>query len=157
MPRPLRCILPNSCYHLITRSNEGNDVFHERADYEKYMLLLNKYKNKFGLKLFAWCLMNNHTHLVAQSSEISKAMHGINMSYAQYFRWKNKSRGHLWQGRFQSLEIQNDRYMINCLTYIEYNPVRAKMVTRPEDYHWSSYKTRVLGGKNDMLDPVTLW
>ena len=83
-------------------------------------------------------------------------MHGINLSYAQYFRYRYKSVGHFWQDRYKSYVIQKDEYLINCISYIEYNPVRAKIALRPEDYDWSSYRARILGEKNSLLDELSL-
>ena len=91
-----------------------------------------------------------------ESDLLSKTMHGINMSYGKYFICKYGSTGHLWQDRFKSYITQKDQYLINCITYIEYNPVRAGIVSRPEDYKWSSYRIRILGEKSELLDPIVL-
>jgi putative transposase len=156
MPRAARVILDNACYHVITWGNEKRVTFKSEDDYEKYMKVLLKYKKKYGFKIYGWCLMNNHPHKVLESDLLSKAMHGINMSYAKYFRYKYGSAGHVWQDRFKSYVIQKDQYLINCLSYVEYNPVRAGIVSRPEDYKWSSYRARVLGEKSDLLDPLII-
>ena len=100
--------------------------------------------------------MNNHVHLILESNKLSNAMHGINLSYAQYFRFKYNKSGHFWEGRYKSFVIQKDQYLINCISYVEYNPVRANIVSRPEDYKWSSYSTRLLGQSNGLLDPLAL-
>jgi putative transposase len=156
MPRQPRLILDHVCYHIISRGNQKKTVFKEVDDYRKYMSLLLKYKNKYKLKLYGWCLMHNHVHIVIESGHLSKAMHAINMSYAQYFQSKYKTIGHFWQDRFKSFALQKDKYLINCISYIEYNPLRAKLVTRAEDYKWSSYKVRALGLKNKLLDPLVI-
>lgn len=156
MPRTRRLILDNACYHIMVRGNEKKVVFKSDNDYGKYLKLILKYKKKYNFKIYGWCLMNNHSHILLESSLLSKAMHGINMSYAKYFRCKYGSTGHVWQDRFKSYLIQKDQYLINCISYIEYNPVRAGIVSRPEDYKWSSHKARVLGGKSDLLDSFTL-
>ena len=157
MPRTARLILKDACYHVISRGNEKKVRFKSHNDYEKFMNLLLKYKKKFKFKLYGWCLMNNHLHMVIESPFLSKVMHGLNMSYAQYFRYKYGNVGHVWQDRFKSYVIQKDQYLINCISYIEYNPVRAGIVSRPEDYEWSSYRARVLGDKkSELLDPIIL-
>jgi len=158
MPRGARLIIDNACYHVISRGNEKKAVFGEDSDYEKYFALVKKYKEKVGFRLYGWCLMHNHVHMVLESDDISKAMHGINLSYAQYFRHKYNGIGHFWQDRFKSYAVQKDKYLINCITYIEYNPVRAKIVSRPEDYLWSSYNARILGNNDGsgMLDKLVL-
>ena len=84
-------------------------------------------------------------------------MHTINFSYAQYFNYRYDKVGYLWQNRFKSFLISKDRYLLNLITYIEYNPVRAKIVNNPEDYKWSSYRARVLGDdKWGLLDTLKL-
>jgi len=83
-------------------------------------------------------------------------MHEINLSYAQYFQYKYRKIGHFWQDRYKSYVIQKDKYLINCISYIEHNPVRAKIVARPEEYNRSSYRARILGGKDKLLDPIVL-
>ncbi|MFC1590778.1 transposase, partial [Candidatus Omnitrophota bacterium] len=151
MPRGSRLILDSACYHVTSRGNEGNITFKKEDDYERYLKLLIRYKHRFDFKLYCWCLMNNHVHMVIESARLSKVMHGINLSHAKYFRDNYGGMGHFWQDRFKSYVIQKDRYLINCITYIEYNPVRAKIVQRPEDYKWSSYRSRVLGEKCALL------
>jgi putative transposase len=94
--------------------------------------------------------------MVLESDLLAKFMHGINLSYAQYFRYRYGSVGHFWQDRYKSYVIQKDEYLINCISYIEYNPVRARIALRPEDYEWSSYGARILGEKSRLLDDLVL-
>ena len=153
MPRQARLLLPGACYHIVMRGIQQGSVFKEDADYEKMMSVLRKYKRRYDFKLYGWCLMLNHVHLVVESMLLPKVMHAINMNYAQAFLTKYNLAGHLWQNRYKSYIIQKDQYLINCITYIEMNPVRAGIGTRPEDYPWSSYRARVLGqGDTDLLD-----
>ena len=156
MPRQARLILDNVCYHIITRGNQKQTVFRDEGDYRSYLKFVSKYKERHKFKIYGWCLMNNHVHMVIESGSLSKAMHGINLSYAQYFRYRYKSVGHFWQDRYKSYVIQKDEYLINCISYIEYNPVRAKIALRPEDYTWSSYRTRILGDKDRLLDELAI-
>ena len=156
MPRQARLLLDNGCYHVITRSNQRQTIFKEQDDFNIYLELRYRYKKRYNSKIYGFCLMNNHVHLVMESDKLSKAMHGINLSYAQYFKYKYRTTGHFWQDRYKSFVIQRDRYIINCITYIEYNPVRAEIVSRPEEYPWSSYTARILGKNNKLLDSVIL-
>ena len=156
MPRRPRVLLDNVCYHIITRGNERRVTFKNENDYKKYISLLLSYKTKYSFKIYGWCIMKNHVHMILESMCLSKVMHGINLSYAKYFRFKYPSVGHFWQDRFKSYIIQKDKYLINAITYIEYNPVRAKIVSRPEDYKWSSYNARILGKGYKLLDPIKL-
>ncbi len=156
MPRQARLILENVCYHIITRGNQKQTVFRDEDDYKTYLKFVSKYKERYGVRIYGWCLMSNHVHMVIETDSLSKAMHGINLSYAQYFRYRYKNVGHFWQDRYKSYVIQKDEYLINCISYIEYNPVRAKVTLRPGDYSWSSYRVRVLGEKNNLLDELSL-
>jgi putative transposase len=156
MARCARLLLDNVCYHVITRGNQKQVVFKDARDYAVYLKLLSKYKHLYGIKLYGWCLMDNHVHMVMEPGALSRAMHGLNLSYAQYFKYRHSAAGHFWQDRFKSFVIQKDEYLINCISYIEYNPVRAEIALRPEDYRWSSYRARILGEKNPLLDDLVL-
>ena len=158
MPRQARVILDNVCYHVITRCNQQQAVFKDTSDFRMYMKFLSKYKKRYKFKLYGWCLMENHVHLLLKSDKLIKAMHGISLSYAQYFQNKYSRIGHFWQDRYKSFVIQEDEYLVNCISYIEYNPLRANLVLRPENYPWSSYGARVLGKRSKrLLDSIELW
>lgn len=156
MPRQARVLLDNVCYHIVTRGNEKRVVFKDTEDFEEYLKLVSRYKERYKAKIYGWCLMPNHVHMIVESQQLSKFMHGIGLSYAKYFRYKYNGAGHLWQDRYKSFIIQKDTYLINCVNYIEYNPVRADIVLRPEEYRWSGYKARILGEKSKVLDPIIL-
>ena len=156
MPRQARLILDNVCYHIMARGNQKKRKFLDETDHRAYLRLISKYKERYGFKIYGWCLMDNHVHMIIESDLLGKVMHGINLSYAQYFGYKYKTVGHFWQDRYKSYVIQKDGYLINCISYIEYNPVRAKTVLRPEDYSWSSYRARILGENNKVLDELLL-
>jgi putative transposase len=89
---------------------------------------------------------------------LSKFMHGVNTSYSKWFNEKYEKIGHLWQDRYKSYVVQKDDYLIDCLNYIEYNPVRSKIALRPDEYPWSSYQSRILGekGQDKMLSTIPL-
>lgn len=154
MPRQARLILDNVCYHILTRGNQKQIVFVDEKDNNKYMNILIKYKKRYKFKLYGWCLMNNHVHLVIESDKLAKLMHGINLSYALYFKRKYNVVGHFWQDRYKSFIITKDKYLINCINYIEHNPIRANIVSKPDAYLWSSYRVRILGKTNEVLDPI---
>ena len=156
MPRGARLILDNACYHVISRGNGKCTTYKTDEDFQRYADLLLKYKKKYHLKIYGWCLMSNHSHLIIGGDSLSKAMHGLNVSYAIYFRRIYGGVGHFWQDRFKSYVIEKDRYLLNSITYIEYNPVRAGIVSRPEDYKWSSHCARVLGRKHSLLDTIVI-
>ena len=155
MPRTVRITQENGCYHIITRGNQKQFVFLEPADYEKYLYILTKYKKRYKFKLYCFCLMPNHVHLVMEiknSSEFSKIMKCLNLSYAIYFNSKYKKVGHLWQDRFKSKIIGKDSYLLECINYIEANPVRASLAKSIEEYAWSSWKFKQL--QNSILDDL---
>jgi len=101
--------------------------------------------------------MPNHIHLVGEINDaplISNFMHDLNRTYTLYFNSKYNLVGHLWQGRFKSKVICKDRYLIDCLRYIEYNPMRANLVKSASEYKWSSYPGRVLDERNGIIDEL---
>jgi len=156
MPRQPRLLIENVCYHVICRGNQRQAVFLTDDDHSKYIMLLRHYKRKHRARLYAFCLMTNHVHLIVDCLKLTKLMHGINLSYAKYFNKKHNKVGHLWQDRFKSLVITKDKYLLDCLQYIEYNPVRARIVDNPANFQWSSYRNRILGQISDTLDQIEL-
>lgn len=145
MPTGPRLLLKNACYHIITKGNQSQQVFQDEQDYKVYLARLKKYKSRYGFLLYGFCLMPNHVHIIGEPKimkNLSKFMHGLNRSYTAYFNRKYNKTGHLWQGRFKSKVVVKDDYLIDCLHYIELNPVRANMVRSVFDYLWSSYKER---------------
>ena len=160
MPRTARIFIENACYHIIVRGSQKEAVFKDSADYEYYLRLLHKYKLKYGCLIYGYCLMNNHVHLIldspARAENISLFMHGLNLSYAMKFNSKYDQCGHLWQNRYKIFAVLKNDYMLNLISYIEYNPVKAKIVLCPENYPYSSYKYRLLDEKNIILDQFKL-
>lgn len=123
--------------------------------------VIKRVKRILAFRLYGYCLMPNHIHLVEepeQPRDLAKFMQRINRSSTAYFNGKYKKVGHLWQGRFKSKVTVKDRYLIDCINYIELNPVRAAMVSAPQQYCWSSYKERNLGVDKEMqmLDNLNL-
>jgi putative transposase len=153
-----RILVENACYHLIARGNQKQRVFLDEQDFGEYLRRLKKYKRKFGFSLYAYCLMPNHIHLVGQIKEakkLSKFMHGVSLSYAAYFNNKYAGTGHIWKGRFKNKVILKDRYLIDCLSYVELNPIRGQLANAAYEYPWSSYKERVLNTGPKILDELT--
>lgn len=157
MAREARVLINNGCYHVTTRGIEKKQTYLDNSDYERYIKILKKFKSEFSFKLFGWSLMPNHPHLIISSNHLSETMHRINFSYAQYFNYKYNRVGYVWQNRFKSFIVQKDKYLLNLISYVEYNPVRAHIVTNPEDYRWSSYRARILGDDEfGLLDTIEL-
>ncbi|PIU41760.1 MAG: hypothetical protein COS99_03830 [Candidatus Omnitrophica bacterium CG07_land_8_20_14_0_80_42_15] len=161
MPNGPRLLLENVCYHIITRGNQRQLVFKDLKDYQEYLDRLRKYKKKYDFLLYGYCLMPNHVHMVGEitpASNLSAFMRALLRSYTAYFNRKYKKEGHLWQGRFKSKIIIKDRYLFDCINYIEANPIKANMVNNIHEYKWSSYSERVLGetGKERIVNDLTM-
>ncbi|MFA5356000.1 MAG: transposase [Candidatus Omnitrophota bacterium] len=157
MPRGARILLNNVCYHVVNRGNQRERIFLEDSDFAKYLQLLKHYKKKYLFKLFCYCLMPNHIHLILQPKQpenLPILMQGITQTYTTWFNKKYRKVGHLWQGRFKSMIIQKDDYFLECVYYVEMNPVRKGLTQSPMEYIWSSYRNRTLGNKSKLLDLV---
>lgn len=160
MPRIFRFLPEIGVFHILSRGNNRQKVFRDDKDYQFYLELLQRYKEEHNFLLYHYCLMPNHVHLILETTrqtDLSKLMKQINLKYHYYFRRRYRYCGHLWQGRFKSLLIEKDSYLIACARYIERNPVRAKMVEKAEDYRWSSYLYYVNGKNNPLLDRDPLY
>ena len=154
MPRSARLLVDGGTYHLLTRGNNSQTIFHDEADHERYLQLLSFYASHYHLQIYHFVLMPNHVHLVAQAAigeALSKAMGGLNLTYALYYQKRYVYRGHVWQGRFKSIPIDRDGFLLGCGRYIELNPVRAGLVRDPQDYAWSSYRSYAEGVKYPVL------
>jgi putative transposase len=156
MPRIARVAPRNYIFHILTRGNNRQDVFRDETDYQKYLEILDRYKEKHQFKIYHYVLMKNHVHLVLEPQKeggsLAEIMKGINLSYAQYFKRRYDHIGHFWQDRFKSILISSDRYLLACGSYVELNPVRAEVVKDPKDYRWSSYRAYAFGEKDLLVD-----
>ncbi|MFH1782358.1 MAG: transposase [Candidatus Omnitrophota bacterium] len=161
MPKAPRVLLDNAYYHVITRGNQKRNVFRESTDYENYLSRLKKYKVKYNVSIYGYCLMPNHIHILARlkdAKKISDFMHDLNLSYTNFFNEKYKKVGYLWQGRFKSKIVSDERYLLDCIAYIECNPVRAELVKSVFEYSYSSYSERILEKpkEREILDELIL-
>jgi len=161
MPRTAR-IAPNEyVYHILTRGNDRQNVFKDKKDYKKYLEILQRYKEKYKFKLYHYVLMTNHVHLVLETAQkggnLSEIMKGINLSYAQYYKKRYRHIGHFWQDRYKSIMISKDNYLLACGSYVDLNPVRAKIVGDPKEYQWSSYNTYAYGRKDSITDKHSIY
>jgi putative transposase len=142
MARPLRIEYPGAFYHVTSRGNEKKDVFKSRRDREKFLAYLESATERYGAVIHAYCLMDNHYHLMVETpaGNLSQIMQHINGAYTTYYNIKRKRAGHLFQGRFKAILVEADEYAAELTRYIHLNPVRAGIVERPELYPWSSYR-----------------
>jgi len=143
----------------MARGNRKQSIFLENDDFNEYLRLLRRYKKRYCFKLYGYCLMPNHVHLIVgleKSLMLSKIMHGLNLAYASWFNNKYNKVGHLWQGRYKSMVINKNKYLLDCIEYVEMNPIRANMHKSPFDHPWNSWRERTGYGKSDLLDTLDL-
>ena len=140
MARPVRIESAGALYHVIVRGNERKAVFRDDGDRNDYLRRLAHYGEKFGFRLLAYCLMDNHVHLAIETGKapLSRVMAGLQSSYTQYFNRRHRRVGHLFQGRYKAFLIEKDAYGLALLRYIHENPVKAGVVSAPHEYEWSS-------------------
>lgn len=141
MPRTARVKSPSGIYHVIIRSNSDTYLFKDNSDKDKYLELLKKYQNLFLFKVYTYCIMTTHAHFIIDSSgaDISKFMKSINLSYAAYFNKKYNRHGHLFQDRFKSKLITDERYLLMVSAYIHNNVKDIKKYKNNiEKYRYSS-------------------
>lgn len=139
--RQRRIWYPGAKYHVMNRGNRRTIIFQEDEDYQFFLYLLEKTQVLYPFLLISYCLMTNHIHLQIQTIDdsLSKIMHYLLSLYAKYYNTKYNHVGHLFQGRYKAELIEDDAYMLQTSRYIHLNPLKAKMVEKPEDYPWSSY------------------
>ena len=147
MPRTARVALQNTPHHVVQRGHNRCAVFVEDRDYRYYLDNLAEWKTKLDCKVYAYCLMTNHVHLIVDPGEDPKRL-GLLMKrlagrQTRLVNALERRTGSLWEGRYKSSAIETDRYLLACCRYVELNPVRAGMAGAPEAYRWSSYRTKI--------------
>lgn len=132
-------------HHVINRGVERREIFIDKEDYDAFLTLLCQQCVTYEVDVHSYCLMSNHYHLLIETHQenLSKFMRAINAQYAAYFNRKYKRVGHLWQGRFKSWFVTDEAYLYTLIKYIEYNPLKAKMVKTLSEYRYSSYNSFV--------------
>ncbi len=140
MPRQLRIEFPGAFYHVYSRGNQKQPIFLSDEDRFYFLKILREANERLGAVFHIYCLMSNHYHLTLETPEgnLSQIMHFINTAYTVYLNKKRGRCGHLFQGRFKAILVQTDVYARTLATYIHSNPVRQRIVDRPEEYPWSS-------------------
>lgn len=141
MPRQARKKSSSGIYHIILRGVNKEAIFHDSEDREKFLDTLKFYKNVSEYELFAYCLMDNHVHLLIKevSDPLQIIIRRFSSSYVIWFNKKYMRCGHLFQERYRSEAVENDRYFLTVLRYIHQNPVKAGIAKRVRDYRWSSF------------------
>jgi putative transposase len=140
MARLARLVIPGLPHHVTQRGNRRETVFFNDDDYLAYLDLLKSAVEISGSEIWAWCLMPNHVHMIVTPSHkdgLRQCVANAHRKYAGRINARNKWTGHLWQGRFGSV-IMDEAHLYNAFAYICLNPVRARLVARPQDWRWSS-------------------
>lgn len=150
MARQLRIEYEGAFYHVISRGERHENIFFNDYERLKFLEKLGELIDKFNLKIHCYALMNNHFHLLLETPEgnLSKAMHYLNTSYSNWFKSKHQIIGSIFQGRYKSILVEKEAYLLTLSAYIHLNPVRAGVVIKPEEYRWSSFSSYL---KNDKL------
>ena len=161
MPRQRRKLSKTGIYHVMLRGNERKSLFPKEEDYRKFLQILTNKKRDDSFLLYAYCLMSNHIHLLIRENKqnISQIMKRIKIAYAYYFNKKYNRVGHVFQDRFKSESIEEENYLLSVIRYIHHNPLKAKMVSDPISYPWSSYNFYLDESKNiiDKEDILTIF
>ncbi len=160
MGRKPRQLSETGLYHVIVRGNNKGRLFHGREDFEEILKIAGEYLVKYPVQIHHYCLMANHAHFLMKSDDpllLSKYMHGVQRAYHHYYRKEHVHFGHLFQGRFRSLPIETEGYLLDCGRYIERNPVRAKMVGDPKEWPYSSYGFYAYGKKDGLVTESVMY
>ena len=156
MPRTKRIVSTDAALHVICRGNNRQKVFHSDSDRLRYYTLINELKDEARIRVYHYCLMDNHIHLILRlnpESKLSRFMKQVNLTYFHYYRKLYCYFGHFWQDRFKSNIIEIDSYLLQCGKYIELNPVKAGIVNYAGDYSFSSYNFYAKGRPDTLITP----
>jgi putative transposase len=155
MARIARVVVPGIPHHVTQRGNRRQTTFFNQDDYQAYIALMAQWCAHHAVAVWAYCLMPNHTHLIMvppSEDALRRAIGEAHRRYTRAVNFREGWRGHLWQGRFASFPM-DERYLLAAARYVEFNPVRAQLVERPQDYPWSSARAH-LDGRDDALVKV---
>lgn len=141
MVRPLRIEYPGAVYHVTSRGNSRSSIFHTDQDRPEFLSIVNSVVKRFNWILHAYCLMDNHYHLLLETPDgnLSRGMRHLNGVYTQKYNWLHHKTGHVFQGRYKAILVDKESYMLELCRYVVLNPVRAKAVNKPGEWKWSSY------------------
>jgi putative transposase len=159
MPRRARCVLPGVPYHVTQRGVDRQATFSVEDDRHTYLRLLRENLGEAEVRVWAWCLMSNHVHLIllpGREDSLSLLMRRVHGRYAQYYNTRWGRTGHLWQNRFFSC-ILGIEHLWAAIAYVERNPVRAEMVASAAEYRWSSAAAHLTGQDTTGLLDMEWW
>ena len=152
MPRPLRIEYTDAWYHVMSRARKGQDAFPAREDLDAFIELIKETSKIFDMRIAAYCLISTHYHLLIQTpgANLSRCMRHINGVYTQRYNLRNGCDGTLFRGRYKSILVDADTYLLELVRYIHRNPLRAGIVDNLNDYRWSSHQGYISRAKEWM-------
>ena len=160
MPRKPRIHLPGVPQHVIQRGNNCKSCFYAGSDYQCYLEVLGEALLRHECRLHAYVLITNHIHLLitpTRESGISRVIQDTGRKFVRYINRSYRRTGTLWEGRYKACVIDIEAWLLTCMRYIEMNPVRAGMVSRPVEYQWSSYGMNAWGKDSPMVRPHAMY
>ena len=145
MSRPLRLEFPGALYHITSRGDRREDIYEDDTDRGKFLTIFESVISRFNWVCYAYCLMGNHYHLLVQTpdSNLSKGMRQLNGVYTQAYNRRHNKTGHLFQGRYKAILVDEDAYLLELSRYIVLNPVKANLVKQVDDWQWGSYRSMI--------------
>lgn len=156
MPRKKRAESPTGVYHWIVRGMNKKDLFHEPKDYWRFRELIIEHKAAYAISVYHYCFMTNHAHMLLRSETLealSGFSHYLQRRYAYYYCGQYQWTGSVFQRGYRSFPVDRDEYLLECGRYIERNPLKARLVERPDDYKHSSYHYYAKGKEDDLVSP----
>ncbi len=142
MARPLRIEFPGAVYHVTSRGDRREAIFDDDQDRHAFLTVISQATERLDAAILAYCLMDNHYHLVIHTRQgnLSRLMQQLNGVYTQTYNRRHRKVGHLFQGRFKGILVDENAYLLEVCRYVDLNPVRARMVRDPGKWRWSSYR-----------------
>ncbi len=153
--RPPRISTINGMYHVTIRCNNKEFFIQDEEDFLLYKDVLANSKEKYNTLIHAYCITNNHVHLIVATpfeDNLSKFMQSLNGNYAKKYNKRHGKTGRFWGGRFHSVLIESETYFYNIMLYIEFNMLRCKQINDPSLWNWSSYNAHAYGKEDHILD-----
>jgi putative transposase len=154
MPRVARTDFGGTCYHVLNRGNERQTIFHDDTEYESFLQLLERARQRQDMRVLAYCLMSNHFHLCLwpkADRDLGRFMQWLTTAHVAMYRKSRPGAGHVWQGRFKSSPTQDDGHLLVVMRYILRNPVRAGLVASPGEWRWSSAREKPAGNQGVLI------
>jgi putative transposase len=160
VPRMPRFFAPDLPLHIVQRGNNRMPIFASPADFTFFYRVLGRSAQSHGVAVHAYVLMNNHFHLLgtpSRADSVPKMMQSLGRIYVAYFNERYARTGTLWEGRYKAAIVEDERYLLTCMRYIELNPVRAGMLDEPVGYPWSSFRANARGWLDPLVTPHSIY